>query len=153
MGPTPAVAEHRARALALSSAWPGPRKELPPRTSRLDRHKETIDGILRADLDAPRKQRHTTKRIFDPLIAEHDADLDGISYPMVRAYVRGPQAGDLVEAGRGPPQVFIPQTHQPGQDAEVDFGDVYVDLAGSAPWLHVRVPSVLLRKAVHRLGF
>ena len=48
-------------ALALSSAWPEPRKKLPPRTSRLDRHKEAIDRILRADLDAPRKQRHTTK--------------------------------------------------------------------------------------------
>jgi len=59
----------RTVALALSSAWPGPRKKLPPRKSRLDRHKEAIDRILRADLDAPRKQRHTTKRIFDRLVA------------------------------------------------------------------------------------
>jgi hypothetical protein len=66
----------RTVALALSSAWPGPRKKLPPRAFRLDRHKEAIDRILRADLDAPRKQRHTTKRIFDRLMAEHDADRD-----------------------------------------------------------------------------
>jgi transposase len=44
---------------ALSSAWPAPRKPLPPRPSKLDPFKPVIDDILRADLDAPRKQRHT----------------------------------------------------------------------------------------------
>jgi len=52
---------------------PRPRKPLPPRPSRLDPYKPLIDQILRADLDAPRKQRHTVKRIFDWLVAEHDA--------------------------------------------------------------------------------
>jgi transposase len=69
----------RTVALALSSAWPEPREKLPPRKSRLDPFKEVIDQILRADLDAPRKQWHTTKRIFDRLVAEHGAD--GISLP------------------------------------------------------------------------
>jgi transposase len=50
---------------ALASAWPQPRKKPPPRPSKLDRFKPAIDEILRADLDAPRKQRHTVKRIFD----------------------------------------------------------------------------------------
>ena len=27
-------------------------------------------------------------------------------------------------------RVFIPQSHRPGQDAEVNFGDVCIDLAG-----------------------
>ena len=143
----------RTVALALSSAWPGPRKKLPPRTSRLDRHKEAIDRILRADLDAPRKQRHTTKRIFDRLMAEHDADRDGISYPMVRAYVVVRKPEIWVEAGRGPPQVFIPQTRQPGQDAEVDFGDVYVDLAGVRTLCYMFVFRLSFSgKAVHRVS-
>ncbi|MFF3846872.1 hypothetical protein [Streptomyces sp. NPDC002328] len=34
-----------------------------------------------------------------------------------------------VEEGRGRSRVFIPQSHRPGVDAEVDFGDVYVKLA------------------------
>ncbi len=63
----------RTVAKALASAWPGPRKPLPPRPTRLDAYKPLIDQILRADLDAPRKQRHTAKRIFDRLLAEHDA--------------------------------------------------------------------------------
>ena len=141
----------RTVALALSSAWPEPRKKLPPRESRLDRHKEAIDRILRADLDAPRKQRHTTKRIFDRLTAEHDGD--GISYPMVRAYVAGRKPEIWVEAGRGPPQVFIPQTHQPGQDAEVDFGDVYIDLAGVRTLCYMFVFRLSFSgKAVHRVS-
>src|SRR4051812_26019835 len=46
----------------LDSAWPEPRKKLPPRTTGLDRYKPVIDEILRANPDAPRKQRHTVTR-------------------------------------------------------------------------------------------
>jgi transposase len=49
---------------ALSSAWPEPRKQLPPRASKLDPFKPAVDEILKADLDAPRKQRHTVTRIY-----------------------------------------------------------------------------------------
>jgi len=45
-------------------------------------------------------------------------------YPMVRAYVASRKREIWVEAGCGPPRVFIPQSHRPGQDAEVDSGDV-----------------------------
>ena len=78
---------------AMSSAWPEPRKQLPPRASRLDPFKPVIDEILKADLDAPRKQRHTVTRIWHRLMDEHQ--MAGVSYPVVRAYVaeRKPQVG------------------------------------------------------------
>ncbi|MGP4022071.1 hypothetical protein [Actinomadura sp. 3N407] len=63
----------RTVAKALASVWPEPRKKLPPRKTRLDAYRPLIDQMLRADLDAPRKQRHTVKRIFDRLVDEHDA--------------------------------------------------------------------------------
>ncbi|AJE38716.1 hypothetical protein [Streptomyces nodosus] len=44
---------------ALISALPEPRKAMRPRTTRLDPYKPVIDAILKADLTAPRKQRHT----------------------------------------------------------------------------------------------
>ena len=72
---------------ALESAWPRERKALPPRESRLDPFKSVIDQILRADLDAPRKQRHTVKRIFDRLLDEHG--MRDVSYQVVRSYVAG----------------------------------------------------------------
>ncbi len=113
---------------ALASAWPTPRKPSPPRQWRLDPFKPLIDQMLRVDLDAPRKQRHTAKRIYDRLVAEHG--MQGISYSRVRAYVAGRRPEIRVEAGRGPPEVFVPQSHRPGAEAEVDFGDVTVRLRG-----------------------
>jgi transposase len=67
---------------ALASVWPAPRKPLPPRPSRLDPFKPLIDQMLRVDLDASPKQRHTAKRIFDRLVEEHGAV--EVSYGMVR---------------------------------------------------------------------
>jgi transposase len=113
---------------AVSSAWPEPRKKPPRRPSKLDRFKPVIDEILRADLDAPRKQRHTVTRIFDRLIAEHQ--LVDVSYPVLRAYVAERRPQIWAEAGRGPAEVFVPQSHRPGAEAEVDFGEVVVRLAG-----------------------
>ncbi|MCX5357683.1 hypothetical protein OG864_02875 [Streptomyces sp. NBC_00124] len=70
---------------ALSSAWPQPREPYAPRRSKLDPFKPVIDQMLRADLDAPRKQRHTVVRIYRRLINEHA--MDDVSYQVVRAYV------------------------------------------------------------------
>ncbi|MDN3259845.1 hypothetical protein QWJ26_08465 [Streptomyces sp. CSDS2] len=86
-----------------------------------------IDGILQADLDAPRKQRHTVTRIFHRLVEEHGAN---VSYPMVRRYVADRKPQIAVEAGKAPIEAFVPQTHPPGTEAEVDFGDEAVRLAG-----------------------
>ncbi|QUH06041.1 IS21 family transposase [Saccharopolyspora erythraea] len=112
---------------AVDAAWPEPRKSLPPRPSALDPYKPVIDAILREDLDAPRKQRHTVTRIFHRLVEEHGAE---VSYPMVRRYVADRKPQILVESGKAPVEAFVPQTHQPGMEAEVDFGDVSVWLAG-----------------------
>lgn len=86
---------------ALESAWPEPRKKPAARGSRLDPYRPVIDGWLRADFDAPRKQRHTAKRIFDRLLDEHDAT-GIVSYGMVRDYVATRRREILIEAGREP---------------------------------------------------
>ncbi|MFD5536375.1 IS21 family transposase [Streptomyces sp. NPDC127079] len=136
---------------ALDSHWPEPRKQQAPRASRLDPYKPVIDGMLEANLDAPAKQKHTVKRIFDRLLDEHGAA--GISYQMVRAYVAVRRKEVRWEAGRGPEEVFVPQTHMPGDEAEVDFGDVHIVLAG----VPTRCYLFSLRlsfsgKAVHRVS-
>ncbi|MER5432387.1 hypothetical protein [Streptomyces sp. NPDC002588] len=84
---------------------------MPPRASVLDPYKHLIDSILRADLDAPRKQRHTAKRVFDRLVDEHG--MENVSYGRVRDYSRRRKPETWVEEGRGPPAVFIPQTRRP----------------------------------------
>ncbi|MGQ7747002.1 hypothetical protein ACUN29_00375 [Streptomyces sp. WC2508] len=80
--------------------------------------------MLRVGLDAPLKQRHSVRRIFDRLVAEHE--MEGISCSTVCDGVRLRRPEIRVAAGRAPSRVFIPPAHRPGVEAEVDFGDVNV---------------------------
>ena len=75
-----------------------------------------IDGILTADDDAPPKQRHTAKRIYDRLRGEYS--YRG-GYDAVRRYV--------AQYCRDRRETFIPLAHEPGQRLECDFGHIYVD--------------------------
>jgi transposase len=135
---------------ALTRAEPEPRKTPERRSPRLEPFKKTIDEWLRVDLDAPRKQRHTAKRIHDRLIAEHDAD--GVSYSAVRDYVSRRRPEITIEEGRGPAQVFVPQHHPPGLEAEVDFGELYVRLAGVTTKCYLFVLRMSYSgKAVHQV--
>ncbi|WP_420865732.1 hypothetical protein [Actinomadura welshii] len=87
---------------ALASAFPAPRKKPPPRSSRLDPFKPVIDQILWTDLDAPRKQRHTVRRIFNRLVAERE--MEGVSYSTAANYVawRKPQSWPRRAGARRP---------------------------------------------------
>ena len=91
-----------------------------------------IDEMLREDLAAPRKQRHTARRIFERLADEHGAQ---VSYSYVAKYVarRRPEvaAEDRgLDGGLAGLDGFVPQAREPGAEAEVDFGDVTVELGG-----------------------
>jgi DNA-binding transcriptional regulator YhcF (GntR family) len=113
---------------ALSSALPPPRKT-PVRVSRrLEAFKPVIDGWLRDDLDAPRKQRHTARRVLARLVDEHQAV--EVSYSTVRDYVARRRSEIAAECGRLVEQGFVPQFHEPGGEAEVDFADLWVVLRG-----------------------
>lgn len=135
---------------ALSSAWPQPREPYAPRRSKLDPFKPVIDQMLLADLDAPRKQRHTVVRIYRRLTNEHA--MDDVFYQVVRAYVAKRKPEIRVEAGRGPAQVFIEQSHLAGAEAEVDLGEVAVRLRGELVKCHLFCLRLSFPgKAVHRV--
>lgn len=71
---------------------------------------------------------------------------------MVRAYVKDPRKEARRQAGVGPDTVFVPQTHPPGAEAEVDFGDVHVMLAGQMTKVYLfSLRSSYSGKAVHRV--
>jgi len=113
---------------ALSSAVP-PERKMPVRAApRLDPARVLIDAMLREDLDAPRKQRHTARRILARLVDEHA--MTAITYSTVRDYVRLRRPQIWAEAGRSMEQAFVPQTHEPAAQAEVDFADLWVVLDG-----------------------
>jgi transposase len=113
---------------ALESAIPPPRKTPERVAPRLKPFKAAIDEMLRSDLDAPKKQRHTARRILARLVDEHGAV--GLSYSTVRDHVRKRRPQILAEAG-GPLELgYVPQTHEPAAEAEVDFHDLWVVLRG-----------------------
>ncbi len=92
---------------ALGSAQP-PERKTPVRTSRvLEDFKPAIEAMLRQDLDAPRKQRHTARRVLARLVDEHGAD--DLSYSTVRDYVAKRRAEVWAEAGRNAAEGFVPQ--------------------------------------------
>ncbi|GGI01707.1 transposase [Arthrobacter liuii] len=134
---------------ALVSASPPERKLRQGVSWRLEPFKVAIDAMLIEDTTAPRKQRHTARRILARLIEEHGAE--ELSYSTVRDYVRVRRAQIDVEAGRRV-EVFIPQEHAPGAEAEVDFGEVWVVLNGVKTKCHMFIFRLSHSgKAVHRI--
>lgn len=95
---------------------PGYRRAQAQRRPKLDAHLAFIDEILRSDPSAPKKQRHTIKRIFERLRDERD--FEG-GYTTVRDYVR-PRRRSLKEA-------FVPLAHPSGH-AQTDFGEAWAIL-------------------------
>jgi transposase len=121
----------RAVRQALASAVPPPKRSPVSRPApRLGAYRELIDGWLVADVDAPRKQRHTSKRIWRRLVDEHGAQ---VAETTVRDYVRKRRR----ELGHGPGEVFVPQVHAAGRTAEVDWGQAEVELAGARTRVHL----------------
>src|SRR5581483_5808581 len=81
---------------ALESAVPPERKRPEGRPApKLGEWRTLIDSWLEADRSAPRKQRHTAKRIWERLRDEHGVE---VSERQVRRYVRErrQQLGELV---------------------------------------------------------
>jgi transposase len=78
-----------------------------------------IDDILQRDRQAPPKQRHTAKRVFERLRDEH-------GYAGGLTVVK-----QAVQAARQQhAEAFVPLTHRPGE-AQVDFGHAEIRLDGA----------------------
>jgi transposase len=123
----------RAVRQALASALAPPRKEYLARSRpAIDPWAGVIDAWLIGDRDVHRKQRHTARRVWQRLVAEHGAVLSEVT--VSRYVTRRRVELDLVKV-----DVFIPQTHEPGAEAEVDFGEFYVTIAGGSVkvWMFV----------------
>ena len=74
-----------------------------------------------------------------------------VGYTTVCDYVSRRRPEIRIEEGRGPAKVFIPQHHPPGLEAEVDFGELWVRLAGVMTKCYLFVYRMSYSgKAVHR---
>jgi len=108
---------------ALTSAVPAPRQPVTRSSPVMEPWKVTIDGWLEADREAPRKQRHTARRVWQRLVDEHQAQVGESTVRRYVADVRRRHPTVLAE-------VMVPQWHPLGAEAEVEFGKVHVVVGG-----------------------
>ena len=106
------------------SVPPGYRRESPPRRPKLYPYRGVIDRILEDDRSLPKKQRHTAKRIYERLRAEHR--FSG-KYTIVKDYVR--------ERRRRTREMYVPLSHPPGH-AQCDFGQAKAVIGGVEQTIH-----------------
>ena len=107
------------------SAPPGYQLKSPRPKLKLGPFIPIIDKILEDDRNAPKKQRHTARRIFDRLRTEHG--FSG-SYTIVKDYVRDKRSRLR--------EVFFPLLQRPGT-AQVDFGKARVVIGGVLQDAHI----------------
>ena len=106
------------RKMLTFSVPPGYRRTRPPARPKLEAFVALLDAILEADRASPPKQRHTAKRIFERLRAEHGF---AGGYTIVKDYVRERRARAR--------EMFVPLSHPPGH-AQADFGEAVAVIGG-----------------------
>jgi len=106
------------------SVPPGYRRSKPPVRPKLDPFIGTIDKILADDKERPKKQQHTSKRIFERIRDEHGYT-GGIT--IVKDYVAGVQ--------QRAQEMFVPLAHPPGH-AQADFGEALAVIGGVEQKIH-----------------
>ncbi len=117
---------------ALASAVPADRKRAERASPKLDPVKGFIDAILMDDRKAPRKQRHTSHRIFTR-IGKEIPDC-AVAESSVRRYVRGKKRDlGLLTSG----EIYVPQSYRWGVEGQVDWYEAYADLEGEREKLQV----------------
>jgi transposase len=120
---------------------PGYRRAAARPKPKLEPFLPVIHQILEADKKAPRKQRHTARRIFERLRDEH-AYQGGLS--IVKEAVA---AWRLRSA-----EVFIPLAHPPGE-AQVDFGEAEIHLDGQPTKVALFVMTLPYSDAIFVVAF
>ncbi len=106
---------------------PGYRRDHPVKRPKLDPYVGIIDAILEADKTVPKKQKHTSKRIFERLRDEYGFE-GGIT--IVSDYIYA--------AKQRQREMFIPLFHPPGH-AQADFGEALAVISGIERKIHFLV--------------
>ena len=112
------ISRDSVRKMLAFSIPPGYRRKAAVKRPKLGAFTGIIDAWLEGDREVHRKQRHTSKRLFERLRDEHG--FTG-GYTIVKDYVR--------EHERRGREMFVPLAHPPGH-AQADFGEAVVIIGG-----------------------
>src|SRR3954447_16625234 len=120
---------------------PGYRRTAPRPGPKLDPFLPVIHQILQDDKKAPRKQRHTARRVFERLRDEHgyQGGLTAVKEAVAARKLRSAE-------------VFVPLAHPPGE-AQVDFGQAEVTLDGQTATVALFVMTLPYSDAVFLCAF
>lgn len=130
---------------ALENAWPPERKVTARPRPKWDSVQTFIDGIIEADRQAPRKQRHTAHRIYQRI--QHELPEVGVAERTVRQYVQRRK----VALGLTVREVTVPQEYRLGEEGQVDWYEATVELDGQPQKVQVfTMRSMASGAAFHR---
>jgi len=112
------------------SVPPGYVRTKQPVRPKLDPFIGIIDRVLEEDKSRPKKQRHTSKRIFERLRDEHGF-AGGLT--IVKDYICGVRQRQR--------EMFVPLAHPPGH-AQLDFGEALAVIGGVERKIHFLAMSL-----------
>lgn len=116
---------------AIAGALPPPHRYPVRAKPKLDAIAAFIDRVLDEDRHAPRKQRHTARRIYRRILTEFPnaavAESTGRNHVGARKRAMG-----LVQR-----DTFVPQSYALGQEAQVDWYEAWADIGGERTRLQV----------------
>lgn len=132
---------------AIASALPPDRRYTPRAMPKIDPVKDWIEQILVADQQAPRKQRHTARRLWQRLRDTHP-DCP-VAESTVRQYVRERKRA----LGLLARETFVPQSYAFGQEAQVDWFEATVEIAGERLTAHLLAIRSMASGAAYHCAF
>lgn len=129
---------------ALDSAEHQPYTLRKPKPApKLGPYKKKIDELLAKEQQLPPKQRYSTKKIFELMEAEGYSG----SESNLRRYV-GRKRRELKR-----PAIFVPLQFEPGQDAQVDWGEGVVVMEGQKETVQLFVMRLCYSRRTFVMAF
>jgi transposase len=129
---------------ALESAEYQPYTLTKPKPApKLGPYKEKINELLAEEAKLPRKQRYTTHKIYELMQAEGYSG----SESNLRRYI-GKRRRELRR-----PAVFIPLSYEPGQDAQVDWGEAQAIIGGEQETVQLFVMRLCYSRRIFVMAF
>ena len=116
---------------ALADQVPPARKRPERKKPRLGPVMGFIDSILETDRQAPRKQRHTSRRIWERIRLEFP------EHPVGESTVRRHVSRRKREMGFLRQETFVPQSYGWSQEAQIDWYEAVAELDGERQTLQV----------------
>jgi len=130
------------QALAPEQALPAPLVRPQP-APVFGPYQRRVEALLCHNEQLPPKQRYTSHRIFEVIREE--------GYQGSESTVR--HAIAALKKAKDTPEVFLPLEFDPGQDAQVDWGEAWADIAGRRQKVQLFIMRLCYSRRTFAMGF